>query len=101
MVEIKWTTQSLDDIDNIVEFISRDSQKYANIQVQIFFETVEILETHPKSGRIVPEIKDPSIREIIVGFYRIIYQIQSKTLINIITVHHSKKLVRSKLFKKS
>jgi toxin ParE1/3/4 len=90
----------LDDINNIAEFISRDSLKYANIQVQFFFDSVEILGAHPKSGRIVPEIKDPSIREIIVGFYRIIYQIQSKTLINIITVHHSKKLVRSKLFKK-
>jgi addiction module RelE/StbE family toxin len=100
MVEVKWTSQSLDDINNIAEFISRDSLKYANIQVQIFFDSVEILGAHPKSGRIVPEIKDPSIREIIVGFYRIIYQIQSKTLINIITFHHSKKLVRSKLFKK-
>jgi toxin ParE1/3/4 len=100
MVEIKWTTQSLDDVDNIAEFISRDSQKYANIQVQIFFETVEILKTYPRSGRKVPEIKDSSIRELIVGFYRIIYQIQSNTQINIITIHHSKKLVRSKLFKK-
>jgi toxin ParE1/3/4 len=101
MVEVKWTSQSLDDINNIAEFISRDSVKYANIQVQIFIDSVEILETHPKLGRIVPETKDPSIRELIVGFYRIIYQIQSKMLINIITVHHSKKLVRSKLFKKS
>jgi toxin ParE1/3/4 len=78
-----------------------DSVKYANIQVQIFLDSVQILETHPKLGRIVPETKDPLIREIIVGFYRIIYQIKSKTLMNIITVHHSKKLVRSKLFKKS
>ena len=91
----------MDDINNIAEFISRDSVKYANIQVQIFLNSVQILETHPKLGRIVPETKDPLIREIIVGFYRIIYQIKSKTLMNIITVHHSKKLVRSKLFKKS
>lgn len=100
MVEIKWTTQSLDDINNIAEFISKDSVKYAKIQVQIFFDSVEILKTHPKAGRKVPEIKNSSIREVIIGFYRIIYQIQGKTKINIITVHHSKKLVRSKLFKK-
>ena len=64
------------------------------------FFSVEILKTHSRSGRKMPEIKDSSIRELIVGFYRIIYQIQSNTQINIITIHHSKKLVRSKLFKK-
>jgi toxin ParE1/3/4 len=100
MVEINWTAQSLEDIESIAEYISRDSVKYANIQVQIFFDSVEILASHPKSGRIVPETKDSSIREIIVGFYRIIYQIQSKTQINIITIHHSKRLVRSKVLRK-
>ncbi|HMQ69264.1 MAG TPA: hypothetical protein PKA90_09705 [Ignavibacteria bacterium] len=31
MVEINWIPQSLYDIDNIAEFIARDSVKYANI----------------------------------------------------------------------
>jgi plasmid stabilization system protein ParE len=56
MVEVTWTEQSLLDIDNIAEFIAKDSHKYAQIQVQRFFKQVEILESHPKAGRVVPEL---------------------------------------------
>jgi toxin ParE1/3/4 len=40
MVEIRWTEQSLEDIDNIAEYIANDSLKYAEIQVQDFFDSV-------------------------------------------------------------
>lgn len=93
MVEINWTPQSLYDIDNIAEFIARDSVKYANVQTQRFFDAVEILNTHPKAGRIVPEISDYKIREIISGNYRIVYKILNKNRIDILTIHHSKRLL--------
>jgi len=32
MVKINWTPQSSYDIDNIAEFIAKDSEKYAKIQ---------------------------------------------------------------------
>lgn len=70
MVEVRWTPQSIEDIGNVAEFISKDSRKYALIQVQYFFEAAEILENFPKSGRIVPELDNKDIRELIVGFYR-------------------------------
>jgi toxin ParE1/3/4 len=73
MVNIKWTVQSLEDIENIALFIARDSEKYAKIQVQRFFLRVENLKTKPNTGRIVPEISDHTIRELIQGNYRIIY----------------------------
>jgi plasmid stabilization system protein ParE len=40
MVEIRWTEQSLEDIDNIAQYIANDSLKYAEIQVQDFFDSV-------------------------------------------------------------
>lgn len=97
MVEINWTEQSLVDIDNIAEFIAKDSLKYAQIQVQHFFDSVEHLQSQPKAGRIVPETNDTNIREIIVGFYRVIYLITSDKQIDIITIHHSKRLLNSRL----
>jgi len=51
MVEINQTLQSLYDIESIAEFISRDSEKYAVIQTERFFESVEILTSHPKAGK--------------------------------------------------
>lgn len=93
MVEINWTRQSIKDIDNIAEFISKDSEKYARIQTQRFFESVQVLSTYPKAGKLVPEIDNENIREIILGGYRIIYRIKNKTRIDILTVHHSKRLL--------
>jgi toxin ParE1/3/4 len=93
MVVINWTDQSLEDVRNVAEFIAKDSIKYANIQTQIFFERVKILKKFPKSGRIVPELNNESIRELIQGNYRIIYKIVSQERIDIITIHHNNRLL--------
>jgi addiction module RelE/StbE family toxin len=93
MVEINWTKQAVKDIDNIADFIAKDSEHYAKIQVQRFFDNVKILERFPESGKIVSEKQDPAIREIVVGYYRIIYRISSSSKIDILTVHHSKRLL--------
>ena len=56
MVRVNWTDQALGDIENIAQFIEKDSLKYAKIQVQRFFDKADILTTHPHTGRIVPEL---------------------------------------------
>jgi len=93
MVRVSWTDQALDDIENIAQFIAKDSLKYANIQVQRFFDKAEILTTHPHAGRIVPEMNQDPLRELIQGNYRIIYRIVTDNQIDIITVHHSRRLL--------
>ena len=93
MVEINWTKQAVEDINNIAEFIAKDSEHYARIQVQRFFAAAQVLEKQPKSGKMVQEKQDPIIREIHLGSYRIIYKIISEKKIDIITVHHSKRLL--------
>ena len=72
MVTIIWIDQAIEDIDNIAEYISQDSIKYASITVDKIFRRAEILKDHPKAGRIVPETNKESIRELIEGNYRII-----------------------------
>jgi len=93
MVEVNWTKQAVQDIDKIAEFIAKDSEHYARIQVQRFFSAVKVLEKQPKSGKIVPEKQDPLIREILIGNYRIIYKIVSGAKLDVLTVHHSKRLL--------
>ena len=75
MARIRWTPQSVNDIEQIAEYIAKDSRVYASIQTERFFEAVKILEVQISAGRIVPEIGDDSIREIIIGYYRIIYRV--------------------------
>src|SRR5688572_8198587 len=94
MVEIRWTNQALDDIENIAEYISKDSIKYAKIQTERFFEATEIIISKPKSGRVVPEVKKTNIRELILGNYRIIYKIVNVKRVDILTIHHSAMRIR-------
>ena len=93
MVEVRWTDQALLDIDAIAEYIAHDSERYAQIQVQRFFDTEPMMQNQPLAGRMVPEANDPSLREIIQGSYRIIYRIISEQRVDVITVHHSSRLL--------
>ena len=95
MVNVKWTKRALTDVDSIAEYIAKDSVYYAKVQVKRFFDKVEILKSYPKIGRIVPEKKQPNTRELILGNYRLIYKVINNNLIHILTVHHSKRLLRN------
>jgi len=92
MAEVRWTTQAADDLDAISELISQDSPHYSNLFVLDVFCVVDRLIQFPKSGRVVPEINDPLVREIILGSYRIIYRVH-QDLVEIITVFHGSRLL--------
>lgn len=92
MAELRWTEQALDDIDAISAFIAKDSLTYAKVFVGKVFSIANQLITFPQSGRVVPELEDPRIRELIFGNYRIIYRLQ-KTEMEILTVYHGARLL--------
>lgn len=94
MVQIIWIKQAIIDLNNISEYIAKDSEKYADITVDRIVEKTQILKKLTKIGRIVPEINDPKIRELIEGNYRIIYEIKAPDVIEILTIHHSSKLLQ-------
>lgn len=89
MVEVKVTEKALSDIIAIGKYISRDSVKYASMTVQSLYQEIKYLEEFPEIGRIVPEVNSKTIREIILGNYRIIYWIISKKRVDVIAIHNS------------
>lgn len=89
MVRLNWTFQAKDDLKAIAEYISRDSKRYAKLQVIRIKNRTRILKTQVRSGKIVPEINKENIRELIEGNYRIIYKIVKDNRIDILTIHHS------------
>ena len=94
MAKLNWTPQSKNDLISIAEFIAQDSRKFAGIQIRRIRERAQQLINFPNSGRIVPEVDNPRIREVIIGNYRIIYLLASDERIDIITVHHSSRILR-------
>lgn len=89
MVQIKWTEQAVNDLKNIAEYVSKDSVRYAQLQVKRIKLRVKILKSHIEIGRIVPELNDPNYHELIERNYRIIYKIVSQNRVDILTIHHS------------
>jgi plasmid stabilization system protein ParE len=51
------------------------------------------LPKQPLSGRVVPELNNENLRELIFRNYRIIYEIIPDKQINILTIHHHARLV--------
>jgi plasmid stabilization system protein ParE len=76
MAEVIWTDFAIENLINIGDYIEKDSFRYAEIVVNGLFDSVDILELHPLTGRIVPEFNDKNIRELIRGNYRIVYKIR-------------------------
>ena len=73
------TPQSLDDLEEIVRFIAQDNPERARTFGNELINHALSVRTFPERGRIVPEIEDPAVREIIHGAYRILYEIFSDT----------------------
>ena len=93
MAKVIWSDSALQDLSDIGEYISKDSERYAEITVNQLFITPDIHEDHPRAGRIVPEFEIESIRELIQGNYRIVYQLVDEQSIHILAVHHSARLL--------
>ncbi len=91
MVSIRWTKLAAEDLKGIYDYISRDSIKYAKIQVIRLRNRTNILKIYPLSGKLIPEYNDLRYRELEEGSYRIIYKIVNKNQIDILTIHHSKR----------
>ena len=76
MARLIWTEPAVQDLDEIAEYIALDDFSAAKRLVEKIFESVERLESFPKSGRQPPELKRMPYREIIVGPCRIFYRIE-------------------------
>ncbi len=93
-MKIKWTNEALEQLIEMEEFISKDSPERAEIFVDQLIEHAEdSLPDNPRMGRIVPEIANPDIRELIFKKYRIVYRLTENS-IEILSVFEGHRLLR-------
>jgi len=84
----------LNDLQDIYDYVAKDSPKFADRLMDKIIERVDVLEHHPKIGRKVPEFDNEQIRELIEGNYRIIYRIESDDQLGIARVHHAARMLK-------
>ena len=84
-MKIIWTHEALERLQGIKKFVSKDSPDRASQFIQRIIDRAETIPHNPHLGRIVPELSNPVIRELIYKNYRIVYRISKKS-IEILTV---------------
>ncbi len=89
MVRINWARLAKDDLKNIADFISKDSKFYAERHIDKIRTRTQVLKKYPQAGKVVSEFWKENIRELVLGNYRIIYEIISDSQISILTILHS------------
>ncbi len=87
-----WSDEAARDVELIAEHIARDSTTYASSVLRKLVDAGRSLEQFPFSGRVVPEAAEPTIREIFVYSYRVIYRARTDA-VTIIAVIHGRRLL--------
>ncbi len=90
MNKIIWTEYALDCIERVASFIALDSEYYSKEFVHKIIEQIEALKTFSEMGRIVPELNDQNLRELVYQNYRIVYLVKNNS-VNLIYIGHASK----------
>lgn len=93
-MRVEWSNSARDDLDDLVQYISRDSSFYARRFGEKIVLATRRLRDFPESGRIIPETEDHKLREIIVQGYRVMYRLEADRVLILAIMHGSRDWVR-------
>ena len=93
MAAIRWTLGAQRDLQAVAEYIGRHSPTYAVATAARIISAIERLRRQPHLGRIVPEFNEETLRELIVGNYRVVYRCKGK-VVGIVAIVHGKRLLK-------
>jgi plasmid stabilization system protein ParE len=88
--KIRWSPRAASNIEDICNYIAKDSEYYAALFAKRINSIVRNIPQFPKSGRVVPEYKDKTLREKIYRNYRIVYRLKEE-FIEIVAICHGAK----------
>jgi toxin ParE1/3/4 len=94
VASVRWTVGARGDLQAIVSYVSRDSPTYAAALANRILAATELLRRHPRLGRVVPEYGDDTIRELIVGNYRVVHRVRDRRVGIVAVVHGSREILR-------
>ena len=93
-MKVRWTEQAAARLEAIEAVVARNDPRAAEELVENLIERGESLKAHPKRGRVVPEIRNPEIRELIIRGYRLVYRVSDKA-VDVLTVFEGHRQLRT------
>ena len=92
---VKWTDHAKAQLRHIHDYIAEDSPLYARRVSEELVQKTIGLDELPRKGHKVPELNEDVVRELGLYSYRIIYEIKSEHLIEVLAVIHKRQHVES------
>jgi toxin ParE1/3/4 len=91
-MKITWSPLAITKVRKETQYIARDRPGAAASWAEGIFESVTRLTEFPESGRVLPELGRPDVREITYRNHRVIYRIAEQSIL-ILTVRHWRQLL--------
>jgi plasmid stabilization system protein ParE len=90
--KVAWTEVAWSDVSAVADYIAKDSSRYAAAFVHEVREAACSLAEFAERGRVVPELRDPKVRELFVRNYRLIYRLTDRDVFIIAFIHGARHL---------
>ena len=91
MARVRLTEQAQNELDAIIEYYERvGAADFAEVFEEKMIAKIRTLERFPRMGRMVPEIGDEAIREVLYRNHRIVYVVdRDDEEVEVLTIFHS------------
>lgn len=89
---VAWTETAWRDLEHVADYIAEDSPGYAAALVRRIRDRARSLEELAERGRVVPELDEPAVRELVVGTYRLIYETDERNVYVLALIHGARDL---------
>ncbi len=87
---VVWSPRARDAVDEAVAYIGKDAPDAAQRLLEDLLDAARSLETLSERGRIVPELAEPTFRQLLRPPYRLIYRVDAEQVIVVALVHEAR-----------
>jgi addiction module RelE/StbE family toxin len=92
-MKLRWTDRARRDLSAIARYISVDNPSAARRWIDVLRARARSAVEFPLIGRVVPEMANDDLREILVGAYRIVYRVVGGAVF-VVTVFEGHRLLK-------
>jgi plasmid stabilization system protein ParE len=89
--EVVWAERAKLALNDALNYIATDSPLNATRLAQEVLDEADSLATLSERGRMVPEVGDPTLRELLINPFRLMYEVH-ETEVNIVGFLHQRQL---------
>lgn len=91
---VAWTEGAKADLEEGIAFIAEDSPQAALGVLDRLLSEVARLDHLSERGRIVPERDDPSVRELLIAPFRVLYLVREEVVLVLGVIHQRRDFAR-------